>query len=73
MADEIMPHVVRADSYGYRRTVWVDNLKTNRHYDILNWVADAEREGEAILSLSEAQLRYLHSKLGEIIAKLDSE
>lgn len=75
-----MPHLTRADSYGYPRTVWIDNLYEDRHTDVLYW-ADQEdmdnpdsaynRSG-VMVELNEARIRNLHAQLGKIVAEFDS-
>lgn len=78
MSSEIMPNVIPAASYK-PRTVWIDNLHEDRHYDTLDWI-DPDNDPNGLLSqsnplveLSEAQIRDLHAKLGTFVARFDAE
>ena len=64
---EVMPTVTTSSSRG--RTLWVSNLIGDRHHDLLFLTPE---DGDT-LSLSEAQARDLHAKLGDHIAAWDAK
>jgi hypothetical protein len=59
MSDSIMPNLRTGTR---RRTLWIDNLKADRHTDALIWT-EGEAAGDSILVLDEAQTRDLLTKL----------
>lgn len=72
----IMPHLTRADPFGYPRTVWIDNLYEDRHTDLLYWAPPDDphiTQSGLMVGLNEAQIRDLHAKLGALIAEFDGK
>lgn len=59
MSQEIMPNVRTGQG---RRTLWINNLRVDRHTDLLAWTA-TEAEGTEMLELTESQTRDLLAKL----------
>ena len=65
--NEIMPKVEKATNAEH--TLWITNLREDRHTDALQWTEhDA---GELILTLSETQARTLYAKLIVHITRWD--
>lgn len=81
MTDEIMPNVFRATEHGYPDDVWIDNLYTDRHTDVLAWASPEDTDSMyhpfassgVLVEMSVAQARDLHAKLDKILAEFDKE
>lgn len=68
--DEIMPVVVPA--WMDPRSLWITNLREDRHTDQLFWTEN-EEDGEFLVCLSEVQARYLREKITEHLNRLEGK